>query len=344
MTCGTGSSTPASTDSHSSSLSSSAPHTPLFVSTPADFLLLHSRAGYRETASTKSRSKSTNSFDAQSGFSEVDTARLRSDALWELHRSVAENGEGLVKRMRDFEDSRSKSGIYDRARALKKRRAKRRHAPSLPITRSVRRLSSSESDDDDVQIYSGELCSLPVSRQKRASSLGLMDTDNDEVRGTSVGSFSECADQASIHTSFSYDDIDDLSRYSFNTAFLSGSDASHSTSSSPAYKYSAYTTACSSASGSSINSPASPFDSLFPGSPDPNFIFRAPSSHSAATSLAPSQETPSPTSSASLTEKAIAALSLAIANGAGGLGDYGAVRDLDSSPVMVDSQAGELWH
>lgn len=349
VTCVTGSSTPASTDSHSSDLSSSAPHTPVFAATPADFLLFpSSRASHWETTSIKSRSKSTHSFDfpvapSQSDFSEVEVARLRSDALWELHRSIAENGEGLVKKMRDFEDSRSKLGIYNRARALQKRRAKRRHAPSAPVTRSIRRPSSSENDEDDIQIYSGELCSLPISRQKRASSLGLMDTDNDDVRGESASSFSECTGQASIHTSFSNDDVDDLSRHSFNTTFPSSSDALHSTSSSPAYKYSAYTTASSPASGPSINSPASHFDALFPSTTDHNLIFGAPS-HPTATSLASCQETPYLSSSASRTEKAIAALSLAIANGAGGLSDYEAVRDLDSSPVMVNSQAGELWH
>lgn len=243
--------------------------------------------------------------------------------------------------MRDFEDSRSKSGIYNRARALQRRRAKKRHTPSAPATRSVRRSSSSESDEEDVQIFSGELCGLPISRQKRASSLGPMDTDNDEMRGALTSSFSECADQASIHTSNSNDDIDHLSRRSFNTTFPSN--ALHSTSSSPAYKYSPYTTAFTSASGPSINSPSS-FDALFSNSTNRNSTFGAPSSHSTATSLASSQETPSLTSSASRTEKAIAALSLAIANGAGGLGDYEAVRELDSSPAALDSQAGELWH
>ncbi|OAX44754.1 hypothetical protein K503DRAFT_764656 [Rhizopogon vinicolor AM-OR11-026] len=338
MTYATGSSTPASTDSRSSGLSSSAPHTPLFATTPADFLLFPSCESHRETTSNKSRNKSTNPFDfrvVQSDFSDPDATRLRSDAFWELHRSIAENGEGLVKRMRDFEDSRSKSGIYNRARALQRRRAKQRHTPSVPVTRSIRRSSSSESHEEDVQIYSGELSGLPISRQKRASSLGLMDTENNEMRGASTSSLSECADHVSVHTSISNNDTDDLSRHSFNTTFPS--DALHSTSSSPAYKYSAYTTASSSSSGPSINSS---FNALFPSSTDRNSIFWASSSHSTPST----QETPSLTSSASRTEKAIAALSLAIANGAGGLDDYEAARDLDSSPAMADSQAGELWH
>jgi hypothetical protein len=162
-----------------------------------------------------------------------------------------------------------------------------------------------------------------------------MDTQNDEMRGTSTSPLSECADHASIHASISNDDTDDLSRHSFNTTFPS--DALHSTSSSPAYTHSTYTTAFSSASGPSFNSS---FNALFPSSTDRNSTFWTPSSHSNSSS----QESPSLTSSASRTEKAIAALSLAIANGAGSMGDYEAARDLDSSPPMADSQAGELWH
>jgi hypothetical protein len=160
-----------------------------------------------------------------------------------------------------------------------------------------------------------------------------MDMDNDEIRGES---FSEYADQASIRTSTSNDDADHFLHHSFNTTFPSDALHSTSTSTSPAYKYSAYTTASNPASGPSINSPASSFDALFPSPTHGNSNFGASSSHS-------SQGTPSLTSSRS--EKAIAALSLAIANGAGGLSDYEAVRGLDSfSPAMADPQAGELWH
>lgn len=334
VTYTTGSSTPASTDSHSSGLSSSAPHTPLFAATPEDFLLFPSRSSHRETASKKSRRSSTNLVgirDSHSDITEADATRLRSDAFWELRRSIAVSGEGLVKRMRDFEYSRSKSGIYKRARAVDRQRAKKRHSPSVPVTRSVRRSNSSESDEDDVQIYSGELCGLPVSRQKRASSLGPMDMDNDEMQSSPL---SDYVDQASTHSSFSNDDADNLSCHSFNTTFPL--DASHSTSSSPAYKYSPYTTAFSPPLfGPSFSSSAEAPRSN-PTHQNPIFSSSQPAS------FASSQEDVSLTSSASQTEKAIAALSLAIANGAAGLGDYDALRDIPS--VMIDSQVGELWH
>ncbi|KAG2044696.1 hypothetical protein BDR03DRAFT_937039 [Suillus americanus] len=272
---------------------------------------------------------------SHSDISEADATRLRSDAFWELRRSIAVSGEGLVKRMRDFERSRSKSGIYKRARTADRQRAKKRHSPSVPVTRSVRRSNSSESDEDDIQIYSGELCGLPISRQKRASSLGPMDLDNDEIQSSP---FSEYIDQASTHSSFSNDDADDLSCHSFNTTFPP--DSLHSTSSSPAYKYSAYTTTFSPPlSGPSFSSPARSFEAPHSSPTHQNSVFI--SSHPTTASLASSQDV-SPTSSASRTEKAIAALSLAIANGAAGLGDYDALRDIPS--VMIDSQVGELWH
>ncbi|KAG2159578.1 uncharacterized protein EDB93DRAFT_555 [Suillus bovinus] len=332
----TGSSTPASTDSHSSGVSSSPPHTPLFAATPEEFHLFPSRSSHRETVSEKSSSTNLVGIRcSHSDISEADATRLRSNAFWELRRSIAVSGEGLVKRMRDFEHSRSKSGIYKRARTVDRQRAKKRHSPSVPVTRCVRRPNSSESDEDDIQIYSGELCGLPVSRQKRASSLGSMDLDDDEIQSSPL---SEYMDHASTRSSSSNDDADDLSRRSFNSTFHP--DALHSTSSSPAYKYSAYTTAFSPPlSGPSSSSPACSFDAPR-SSPIQNSISR--SSHPIAASSASSQEDVTLTSSASRTEKAIAALSLAIANGAAGLGDYDALRDIPS--VMIDSQVGELWH
>ncbi|KAG2368291.1 hypothetical protein BDR07DRAFT_1391664 [Suillus spraguei] len=229
--------------------------------------------------------------DSHSDISEADATRLRSDAFWELRRSITVSGESLVKRMRDFEHSRSKSGIYKRARTIVRQSAKKRHSPSVPVTRSFRRSNSSESDEDDVQIYSGELSGLPVSRQKRASSLGSMDLDNDEIQST--------------------------------------------------YKYSASTMAFNPPlSGPSFSSPAHSFETPRSSPTYQNSIFIPP--HPTATSFASSQEDVSLTSSASRTEKAIAALSLAIANGAAGLSDYNALRDVPS--VMIDSQVGELWH
>jgi hypothetical protein len=163
-----------------------------------------------------------------------------------------------------------------------------------------------------------------------------MDMDNDEMQSSPL---SDYVDQASTHSSFSNDDADNLSYHSFNTTFPP--DALHSTSSSPAYKYSAYTTAFSPPlTGPSFNSPARLLEAPRSSPTHQNPIF--PSSHPIAASFASSQEDVSLNSSASRTEKAIAALSLAIANGAAGLGDYDALRDIPS--VMIDSQVGELWH
>ncbi|KAG1755141.1 uncharacterized protein EDB91DRAFT_1242350 [Suillus paluster] len=313
VTYTTGSSTPVSTDSHSSGLSSSAPHTPLFAATPADFLLFSGRSSRREIAFEKSRIESTNPIDVRdthSSISEADATRLRSDAFWELRRSIAVSGENLVKRMQPLTDEEPRSGIplVSPLPDL---------SEGLAALRATRRMSKYTLESSVV---------FPPSRQKRASSLGSTDIDTDEMLASS---FSKYLDQASIRSSLSNDDAGDLSRHSFNTTF--SPDTLHSTSSSPAYKYSAYTTAFSPAlSGPSISSPARSFEEPRSGPTIHNSIF--PSYHPTAASLA------------SRTEKAIAALSLAIANGAAGLGDYEDLHDLDVPSVMMDSQAGELWH
>jgi hypothetical protein len=43
-------------------------------------------------------------------------------------------------------------------------------------------------------------------------------------------------------------------------------------------------------------------------------------------------------------DKALADLSLALANGAGGINDYGYLENLTTFQSMDDGQPGELWH
>ena len=55
---------------------------------------------------------------------------------------------------------------------------------------------------------------------------------------------------------------------------------------------------------------------------------------------------PNVPSAASLSEKAIAALTLVMSNGAGGINDYAAVRSLEASRLasLDESLVGEMWH
>lgn len=157
--------------------------TPAFAATSADFNLFP-----KEDRKTERSRRSTHHADSISRLSadleydvhtEVDLARLHSDAFWELHRSVAQNGEGLVMRMRDYEHSRSRSRSEAQAKTKEaQRRGRKRASIVLPVPKPVPHADISD-DDDDVQIFAGELLEtlfLGSSRHpKRALSLGGMD-------------------------------------------------------------------------------------------------------------------------------------------------------------------------
>lgn len=251
-----------------------------------------------------------------------DLSQLRSDAFGELRRSVEESGEGLVRRMRDYETTRSRGGVYSKAKDSIRRGRKRNSLCNRP--RRVADAEDGSDDDDEVQIVavSGEVSSEFSGhrdvRKKRAISLGMaesnshsspfMDLDRSEkpVSSDAAGS----SDQSGYA---SEDDAMDL------IADNSCPTDTSMSSPAPALSHSFYTSTNSSVvsipshiSGDhGITSPPYPF-------------------------------CPSPASSRS--EKAIAALTLAMANGAGGLNDYAALRALEPTSVIDDSQVGELWH
>jgi len=78
---------------------------------------------------------------------------LRSSAFWELRRSIAENGEGFVRRMRVYEGSRSRQTIHLKIKEAEKRGRKRlsskKHA-------AIHNSDDDDDDDDDIQICSGD--------------------------------------------------------------------------------------------------------------------------------------------------------------------------------------------
>ncbi|RXW24802.1 hypothetical protein EST38_g1069 [Candolleomyces aberdarensis] len=92
--------------------------------------------------------------------------RLRSHAFWELQQSVAENGEGLVRRMQEQEHQRS-----------------REHTPQYPSQSDV-----PVDEDDEIQIYAGEPSDWFTSRPSGSSSPSqdvIMDTDYSPSPGSS---------------------------------------------------------------------------------------------------------------------------------------------------------------
>ena len=330
----TRSSTPASIDSTTSS-SSSTPHTPFFPVSSADFLLFPSHPLCRGNL------RSPSSADHTCEPSQSELARLRSEAFSELQRSVQENGEGFIKRMREFEDSRSNSAQHSRPRGIERRRRKR-YSPSVPTTRPTAKIIvSDDDDDDDVLIYSSALGSESFHpRPKRSSSLGAMVDCDFQLHGASESSGRLSPISSIFHsTSFPHhvshvhpsttSQTTELPT-SFSTSF-DFTNIRHTNAFKPASSHPSSDSLASSADvflSSSYTKDANYPSSSFLISPS-----QSPCHLSAGAISGP----------ASSAEKAIAALTLAMANGAGSLGDYEAVRALNVSSAD-ESQVGEMWH
>lgn len=336
----TRSSTPASADSRTTSSGSSAPHTPIFPASSAEFLLFPSHPLYKGSLSTRNPRSPSSAVSLLHGdtseSSQSELVRLRSAAFSELQRSVQENGEGFVKRMREFEDSRSKSAQHSRARGIERRRRKR-YSPSVPTTWTTGKSTVSD-DDDDVLILSSAEPLHP--RQKRSSSLGAMDDSDFQLHSetNSSGRLSPISDifhplPFAHYTSHVHHNITNQSTDlfpSFSTSF-DFTQPLHTN---------AFKTTLSHSSSDSLTSSTDMFlsssyieDANYPSS-SPMLSRAQTPNHLSADAMLPS---------ASSAEKAIAAITLAMANGAGGLGDYEAVRALNVSSAD-ESHVGELWH
>ncbi|KAG6901916.1 hypothetical protein C0995_006754 [Termitomyces sp. Mi166 len=286
-----------------------APFSSFFATKASDFELFS-----RRDRDTKIRYRSDHFIDTRSMDLDDDDehklSHLRSNAFWELHRSVAENGEGLVRRMRDYEYSRSRTDAYHKAKEAQKRGRKRSSIVALSRKpKHVRPSSDNDQgeEDDDVQIFAGELprISLP-------GSLGLPKRPTSSKNITVPTSRQSSSTFTTRESSPSIYPSDDEER-----KFFSGT-GSPITRRAP------------------LHPPSSPCD-----------IDHKESSHGPLDTLSilPSvSPLCSPTICASRTEKAIAALSLAMANGAGGIADYEALLAVQALPSMDDCQVGEMWH
>jgi hypothetical protein len=317
-----------------------ATRTPPFVANSAEFHLFSKTETERNDRLRRSTYHVGSSFipsvesDANT---KIELLRLRSDAFWELHRSVTENGEGLVQRMRDYEDSRSRSGVYS---AVKEAQMRGRNRASLNMpSRKMLGIDGSDDDsDDDIQIFAGELPETQFfgspHNKKRTLSLGPMDEDsrNGEVTLSSFAGSERCSSPAATCDSSSsvYPSDDEDPDIVDTPGSNSGQTFSSPPHTSPVPAMS-FTPALSHTRSESANSSLASLP-LPPALPSSSFSFTSPQS------LRPM------TLSASRSEKAIAALSLAMANGAGGLNDYEALRAIQAPPVLDDCQVGEMWH
>ncbi|KAG6842545.1 hypothetical protein C0991_000071 [Blastosporella zonata] len=300
-----------------------APSSSIFATTASDFHLSSRRERDMKTRRRSNLFIETRSMDIDDD-EHIDLrrlSRLRSNAFWELHRSVAENGEGLVRRMRDYEHSRSRTDAYLKVKEAQKRGRKRSSVAAL--SRRTNHLHTDSDDDqedadddadeedDDIQIFAGEVprISLPGNTyQKRALSLGVENTQYTTHRRRCSSPVATCDTIPSIY-------------HSDDEQFL------HS----------------SSGTTSPIVSLHSLSPPLNPSLPD-DMLSDHEHISLPAISLPTSPSLCNLTSSVSRTEKAIAALSLAMASGAGGITDYDALVTLQAWPSLDDCRVGEMWH
>ncbi|KAI0374302.1 hypothetical protein BV20DRAFT_1033157 [Pilatotrama ljubarskyi] len=317
--------------------------TPRLPSTSAAFQFFPQKKARKQPGRNRfSREASPRQVDR---ISPDEARRMRADALGELHRSVVESGEGLVRKMRDWESTRSRCVRPERPAADG-------HQPK----RSWRRLTSyhgtpqatepvteqPEEDEDDIFIV-GETSSFPAGpspvQKKRALSLGTMDVDLPEMEahsspfaGLDGGDRSSSPIERSSGTSaYSSDDEDHAD---VDVELASSASGTFST---PALSH----TYSTSANSSLVSLPLS----AHTGDGSPSTRTTLPPSATVTPNGCSSPGSPSilapPTASRS--EKAIAALALAMANGAVGISDYEALRAAEGLTALDDSHAGELW-
>jgi len=259
-----------------------------------------------------------------------DLNRLRSDAFWELQRSVAESGEGLVRKMRDWENDRSRSSsstdhLADPALRFSTRQNYETASDAL---------MSPEGDEEEVEIVSCDVSQDPsyfqprtFPHKKRAYSLGTMEVDFTE--------FAPCPQpfsptEGSESCSSPMDLSCGVSSYSSDEEELDSAGPLVGPSCTPALSHTYSTSTNSSLVSLPLPPPKASHSALS------TFSFSMPPPRSPKALHVPSTATRS--------EKALAALTLAMANGAGGLNDYGALRSAEDIPEGLDCDIGELWH
>jgi len=141
---------------------------PKFPMTPAEFHLFPSA---RSTGDTRRSQNAEIEKEGCLGVSHLTT--LRSAAFWELRRSVIENGEGLIRRMRDYELSRLHQQVCQKANERKRRG----HKSSTLRPRCKARPHAS--DNDDVRMRSEDTSKGSSSWSPLSTSLDLMDVDDE---------------------------------------------------------------------------------------------------------------------------------------------------------------------
>jgi hypothetical protein len=236
-----------------------------------------SEAGERSSQQGYAKSAARSSWSSCPEETPAELTQLRSNAFWELQQSITENGEGMVRRMRDWEASHLHSiahghHSHTRERSLNSASANAGDHP--------------EEDEDEIQIIESDN-NKPLAHLVE----GDMDVDSFEDPNIFLGTVSSSPASDKSCLSFASDEE------SPGSLTLTGS---------------------SNSSRVSL--------SLHDHDRNPSYLLGA-------------------SSPSSPSEKAIAALTLVIANGAAGLNDYEAVRTLEEPHIasIDDSHVGEMW-
>ncbi|PIL32105.1 hypothetical protein GSI_06811 [Ganoderma sinense ZZ0214-1] len=302
--------------------------------TSAAFQFFPQKQKLRRRASGPRPGRSLRGISPREGdrISSDEARRMRASALGELRRSVEENGEGLVRRIRDWEQSRSttpRSPVAPTALETPRREWRRpTFCFGVPEAQTAVAEESEDEDDDDLFIVGGTSSGIArtPAHKKRAVSLSMMN-DNIPVAsspfadlgdGDRTASLIDCSSGPSAYSS------DDEGHADMDTDL----------SSSGIFSTPALSLTYSVSTNSSLVSLALPTQDE--GVMSPTF----PSSTAVVRGNA--RSTPPPPT-ASRSEKAIAALTLAIASGAAGLSDYEALRMAEELITLDESHAGELW-
>lgn len=288
-----------------------------FASTPAEFRLFPKRVHdtQRPYDSTPTLDSFSFGLSASMNYDLATLSSLRSNAFGELHRTVAESGEGLIQRMRDYELSRSKSDIHSKVakHPIRGRKQSFRNVVSPETLSQSRQLIRDDDDDEEVQILLPQMSFPRSSRhKKRAVSLG----PSDDILSLSTGS--ERCSSTAPYPRLTYHSDDEL--------HLSGVR-------SPSF-------ACSLSSPHQLPTSSTPALSHTPSNSTNSSLVSLVLSPSIPHSQ---RQSPQPGITSTRTEKAIAALTLAMANGAGDLTDYQALLAIQTSPAVDSSQVGEMW-
>ncbi|TBU35108.1 hypothetical protein BD311DRAFT_648774 [Dichomitus squalens] len=317
----------------------SSPNSYGFACTSAAFQFFPQKPKPRRRASGPGRARLSREASPRAEgdrISSDEARRLRASALSELHRSVAESGEGLVYRMRDWEQSHLKvprvpGSPFETEAPRRSWRPRPTSYYAVPQAATAD-TAQTEDEDDDVLIV-GETSPVGIARspahKKRALSLSMMDVDLPEAHTSHSPGLGDSERSSSP-----------LGRFSGPSAY-SSDDEGHADMDTDLSSDIFSTPALSHTYSASTNSSLVSLPLPHQANEGSNGIISASAS---SITIVPGNARPTPPPTASRSEKAIAALTLAMANGAAGISDYEVLRMTEELATLDESHAGELWN